>query len=188
MHFILQYRIYAGTRVARIWRIRYLEALMYQDVEYYDVEQTPGGLLAALNEDTLNIESALGQKYGQFFQFLFMFISGLIIALVEAWQQGLVMFATVPALVCALGGTLVVSFSLQKRRNQLYEKADDIVQQYLTQIRTVVSYNAQNVVMDYFNEAVIPPHKVSNQQANYAGLGVGFIYLCIFGVNALGWW
>ena len=51
---------FTAVRTARIWRLKYLDALMYQDVEFFDVESTPGSLLASLNEDTLSIEQALG--------------------------------------------------------------------------------------------------------------------------------
>lgn len=78
-----------------------------------------------------------------------MFVSGLVIAIVECWQVGLVMFAAVPALLFSLGGLILVQAALQIKRNKLYENADDIVQQYITQIRTVASYNAQPKVLRF---------------------------------------
>lgn len=68
-----------ATRQANRVRERYLVGVLAQEIGFFDLESTSGGLLQGLNEDTVAVQDAIGHKMGNFLQNVSLCVSGLII-------------------------------------------------------------------------------------------------------------
>ena len=58
--------MYTGNRQANRLRTRFLRAVLHQDVAFFDVHSTTGGLVQGLNEDSIDVQNAISEKLGAF--------------------------------------------------------------------------------------------------------------------------
>ncbi|PNH10194.1 ABC transporter B family member 19 [Tetrabaena socialis] len=58
--------MYTGNRQANRLRTRFLAAVLNQDVSFFDVHSTTGGLVQGLNEDSIDVQNAISEKMGSF--------------------------------------------------------------------------------------------------------------------------
>lgn len=68
-----------GVRQANRIRHLYLAAVLQQEVAFFDTDTSSGKLLNGLNEDTVTIQNAIGEKVGNFVHHLFTFLVGIAI-------------------------------------------------------------------------------------------------------------
>lgn len=73
------HQLHAGVRQANRIRHAYLASVLQQEVAFFDVEASSGKLLHGLNEDTVTIQAAIGEKVGNFVHHLFTFVVGIAI-------------------------------------------------------------------------------------------------------------
>lgn len=55
----------AERQAARI-RVRYLQAILKQDVSFFDTDVHTGEIVSSISSDTLHIQDAIGEKVTQF--------------------------------------------------------------------------------------------------------------------------
>lgn len=97
--------IYSGNRQANRLRMRYLHAVLHQDIAYFDTSASTGALLAGLNDDTQQVQAAVSEKVAHFIQHTVTFLAGWIVAFVRGWDMALVMVGCLPFLA-TVGGVL----------------------------------------------------------------------------------
>ena len=71
--------VLVGVRQANKIRHAYLAAVLQQEVAFFDVEASSGKLLNSLNEDTVTIQNAIGEKVGNFVHHMSACVVGLAI-------------------------------------------------------------------------------------------------------------
>jgi ATP-binding cassette, subfamily B (MDR/TAP), member 1 len=74
---LVTFWMWTGTRQANRVRAKYLEAVLRQDIAFFDRDATTGKLLQSLNEETLAFQAAISEKVGTFIHNLFTFIIGM---------------------------------------------------------------------------------------------------------------
>jgi ATP-binding cassette, subfamily B (MDR/TAP), member 1 len=57
--------IWTGNRQTNRIRALYLQSVLRQDIAFFDVHSTTGGLLSGLSEDSLVIQQATSEKVGR---------------------------------------------------------------------------------------------------------------------------
>ena len=68
--------VHAGLRQTNRIRALYLQRALQQEVGFFDVHATTGMMMQGLNEDTLIIQQAIGEKVGVTIHFVATFIVG----------------------------------------------------------------------------------------------------------------
>ena len=76
--------VHAGLRQTNRIRALYLQRALQQEVGFFDVHATTGMMMQGLNEDTLIIQQAIGEKVGVTIHFLATFVGGYAIGEVPA--------------------------------------------------------------------------------------------------------
>lgn len=71
-----------AVRIGNRIRVRYLKAMLRQDVTFFDISTTAGGLLNSLNQDTATVQDGLGEKVAAFLQNTTTAVGGIIVAFV----------------------------------------------------------------------------------------------------------
>ena len=69
----------AGVRQANRIRNAYLASVLQQEVAFFDTDTSSGKLLNGLNDDTVTIQNAVGEKVGNFVHHLATFLVGIAI-------------------------------------------------------------------------------------------------------------
>lgn len=179
---------WTGNRQTNRLRERYLRAVLRQDVAFFDVEATSGGLLQGLNEDSMAIQQGISDKVGAFLQHFVTFLVGYIISFTKGWDMTLVMVACLPFLA---GTALLLSkltTMLTNKAQDSYTAAGAVAQQAVSQMRTVAAYNGEQRALSEYEQHLDLPVKVGRVQGLLGGLTVGMMQFVMFNSYALALW
>jgi ATP-binding cassette, subfamily B (MDR/TAP), member 1 len=69
----------AGARQATRIRERFFQKVLHQEIAFFDASATTGVLLQGLNQDTLAVQNAIGEKVGNFVHNFSTFVVGIAI-------------------------------------------------------------------------------------------------------------
>ena len=106
-------------------------------------------------------------------------VAAIIVALVRGWQLGLVMLALMPLIAIAGGIRSTLTTWGTKRQSEAFAKANGLSSQAIQNVRTVQSFQAEDGILKKFADLLEGPRKVSVKLGALAGMGTGFIFMCI---------
>ncbi|KAJ3300113.1 ATP-binding cassette, sub-B (MDR TAP), member 4 [Borealophlyctis nickersoniae] len=177
----------AATNYKQRIRELYFEALLRQDVAYYD-KTTTGEVTTRLSGDIDIIQQGLSEKLGMIIQFLTTFTGGFIIAYIKGWKLALVLTSVVPLLA---GVAIIISTFVSARSEEgqdSYASAGGVAQQVLSAIRTVVAFGGEEREEKRYRKYLAEAEKSAIKKSVLAGGGVAAINLLMFGVYSLAFW
>ncbi|KAG2490598.1 hypothetical protein HYH03_010991 [Edaphochlamys debaryana] len=178
--------MYTGNRQANRLRSRFLKAVLHQDVAFFDVQSTTGGLVQGLNEDSIDVQNAISEKLGGFLHHSSTFVTGFIIGFVMGWEMALVMVGCMP-FMAAIGGILAKGTTKASEASaKAYAEASAIAQQSISQIRTVAAYNREQAAMEQYDKALEGTHIMAIRQSYLAGASFGAVQFVMYGTYAVG--
>ena len=174
----------AGERLTR--RIRYtsFQAMLKQDMEFFDDPMNgTGSLTSRLSEDAEKIKMLTGITIGTIFQLLISLGVSLGAAFYYSWRMTLTVLAIMPMFV--VGGYIQnkVQFAATagKKVRQAYAGASQIACDSIANIRTVKSLNMESNIVERYMEQINIPYKLGIKSALITSLSYGFI-------QGLGYW
>ena len=177
----------AAQRQTTAMRARYFEALMRQEMGWYD-EQETGALTARIDDDVSKIQEALGDKLGSLIQFLSMFFAGMIVAFIYGWKLALVILSVTPLLV-AVGFFFTKFMATAATQGQAsYADAGSVAYEAIGLIRTVVSFGAQRLELERYNKLLDKAALVGIRSGRFNGVGMGLAMLIMFCTYGLAFW
>jgi ABC-type multidrug transport system fused ATPase/permease subunit len=162
-----------GSRQANHFRREYMRAVLRQDPEWYD-SRAIAELPNALTSDTIKIEKATGDKLAMVVFTAAMILSALIISIYQVLQLTLVSLAFAPLMI---GGMYMSNKALErnaKMDDQSYKKAGGIVEEALSEIKTVQAHNAQGVESTKYINALQDSYYSMLKSGFKVGFGIGF--------------
>ncbi|KAJ3368938.1 Multidrug resistance protein 1 [Kappamyces sp. JEL0680] len=167
--------VVAGEKITRRLRFWSFQAILKQDIAYFDDEEnSTGALMSKLAEDASLVPGLTGQTFGAIVQGLGGVFGGLIIAFIASWQLALLILAMVP--VIGFAGymqfrTLTGSGSKTK---QAYEQISQQASEAISSIRTIMTITQEQHFLDNFNATILIPHNATKDGAVVTSLSVGF--------------
>uniref|UniRef100_A0A0D9YRB9 MDR-like ABC transporter n=1 Tax=Oryza glumipatula TaxID=40148 RepID=A0A0D9YRB9_9ORYZ len=145
-----------GERQAARIRGLYLEAILRQDITFFDLETSTG-------------------EVGKFLQLLSTFLGGFIIAFARGWLLSLVMLSSIPPVALAAAAMSIAISKLANRSQLAYAEAGKLVEQTIGSIRTVVSFTGERRATDKYNEFLKISYRSAVHQGVAMGLGIGSV-------------
>ncbi|KAJ1403010.1 P-loop containing nucleoside triphosphate hydrolase [Sesbania bispinosa] len=177
-----------GERQASRIRGLYLQTILRQDVTFFDKETSTGEVVGRMSGDTVLIQDAMGEKVGQFIQFLATFFGGFIIAFIKGWLLTVVMLSCIPLLVLS-GAMLSLSITKASAKGQVaYSTAASVVEQTIGSIRTVASFTGEKRALTKYNQSLIKAYKTGVQEALASGLGFSAVFFVFYASFGLAVW
>ncbi|XP_062218601.1 ABC transporter B family member 4-like [Phragmites australis] len=178
----------AGERQSARIRSLYLNAVLRQDIAFFDTELTTGQAVSRMSSDTLLIQDALGEKAGKLLQLSSAFVGGFIIAFTRGWLLTLVMLTSLPLI--AIAGAVSAQFLTKVSSKKLtsYGDAGDTVEQTIASIRTVVSFNGENKAVAMYNNFIKKAYRTDIEEGITNGFGMGSVYCILFCSYGLAFW
>ncbi|XP_031111349.1 ABC transporter B family member 4-like [Ipomoea triloba] len=174
-----------GERQAARIRSLYLQAILRQDVAFFDMETNTGEVVGRMSGDTVLIQDAMGEKVGKFIQLVSTFLGGFVIAFIKGWLLTLVMLSSIPLLVISGGVMSIVIAKMASRGQTAYSKAAAVVEQTIGSIRTVASFTGEKQAVATYNKSLEKAYESGVQEGLAAGLGLGsamFVLFCSYGL------
>lgn len=180
--------MWIGARQARRIRVKFLQSVLTQDIAFFDTDAGTGSLLTAINEDSVLLETSMGEKVGTFIFSMSMCFAGLTIAFVKGWDLTLVMLSVLPLMGISITFMFKVVDSSTKKSQAAYSDANSIAQQALSSVRTVFSFNAEEATQAQYAAHLDIPQRMGVRQGLVTGTVLGFFQFTMFGAYGLALW
>ncbi|KAH7683905.1 Xenobiotic-transporting ATPase protein [Dioscorea alata] len=175
--------MYTGERQVGTLRKRYLEAVLKQDVGFFDTDARTGDIVFSVSTDTLLVQDAIGEKVGNFIHYLSTFLAGLVVGFVSAWRLALLSVAVIPGIAFAGGLYAYTITGLTSKSRESYANAGIIAEQAIAQVRTVYSFVGERKALNSYSEAIQNTLKLGYKAGMAKGLGIG----CTYGIACMSW-
>lgn len=182
--FILTY-IYMGTfiwtaeRQTHRIRDKYLEAVLRQNVSFFD-DEGAGETSVRITTDTLLIQDGIGEKIPLALNQFSTFLAGFIIAFTKSWQLTLVLMSAIPFIAVSGGVMGVLNGRFQTRILSLYSVAGGLAEESIFAIRTVIAFGAQNKTSKRYNESLASARNEGIKKSISTGVGLGALFFFVY--------
>ncbi|GLT48513.1 hypothetical protein SLA2020_221340 [Shorea laevis] len=170
-------------------RYKYLEAILRQEVGFFDSQEaTTSEIINSISKDTSLIQEVLSEKVPLFLMNSSIFMSGLAFSTYFSWRLSLVAFPTLLLLI--IPGMIYGKYLLysSKKAYKEYGKANTIVEQALSSIKTVYSFTAEHRMIERYSVVLDGITKLGIKQGIAKGLAVGSTGLSFAIWSFLAWY
>ncbi|XP_021747650.1 ABC transporter B family member 1 [Chenopodium quinoa] len=180
--------MWTGERQSTKMRIKYLEAALSQDIQYFDTQVRTSDIVFAINTDAALVQDAISEKLGSFIHYLATFVTGFVVGFTAVWQLALVTLAVVP-LIAVIGGIHTTTLAKLSSKSQgAMSQAGNIVEQTIVQIRVVFAFVGESKALQTYSAALKIAQKLGYKSGLAKGLGLGGTYFVVFCCYALLLW
>ncbi|KAG0499630.1 hypothetical protein HPP92_004321 [Vanilla planifolia] len=175
--------MYTGERQSGKLRRKYLEAVLKQDVGFFDTDARTGDIVFSISTDTLLVQEAISEKVGNFIHYLSTFLAGLVVGFISAWRLALLSVAVIPGIAFAGGLYAYTLTGLTSKSRESYANAGIIAEQAIAQVRTVYSFAGESKTLNSYSDAIQLTLKLGYKAGMAKGLGIG----CTYGIACMSW-
>ncbi|KAI8533910.1 hypothetical protein RHMOL_Rhmol10G0047300 [Rhododendron molle] len=175
--------IYTGERQVGTWRRKYLEAVLKQDVGFFDTDARTGDIVFSVSTDTLLVQDAISEKVGNFIHYISTFVAGLVVGFALVWRLALLSVAVIPGIALAGGFFAYILTGLTSKSRESYADAGIIAEQAIAQVRTVYSYVGESKALNSYSDAIQHTLRLGYKAGMAKGLGLG----CTYGILWMSW-
>nr|CAB3450025.1 unnamed protein product [Digitaria exilis] len=164
-----------AERQASRMRARYLQAVLRQDVEYFDVSSvsTTSEVVTSVTNDSLAVQDALAEKVPSFIMYVTTFFGCYAVGFVLLWRLTLVTLPSALLLIVpgvAYGRALT---DLARRIRVQYARPGAVAEQAVSSARTVYAFAAENATMARFAAALEDSSRLGLRQGLAKGVAMG---------------
>ncbi|GAU20320.1 hypothetical protein TSUD_338010 [Trifolium subterraneum] len=180
--------MWTGERQSTKMRIKYLEAALKQDIEFFDTEVRTSDVVFAINTDAVMVQDAISEKLGNFIHYMATFVSGFVVGFTAVWQLALVTLAVVP-MIAVIGAIHTTTLAkLSSKSQEALSQAGNIVEQTVVQIRVVLAFVGESRALQGYSSALKVAQKLGYKTGLAKGMGLGATYFVVFCCYALLLW
>ncbi|KAI3852458.1 hypothetical protein MKX03_017747 [Papaver bracteatum] len=182
---------WSWTSERQVLRIRhkYLESVLRQEVGFFDSQEaSTSEIINSISKDTSLIQEVLSEKVSLFLNHTSTFVSGLAFSVYFSWRLFLVAFPLIFLLV--IPGIIYGKYliHLTRKSSKEYGKANTIVEQALSSIRTIYSFTAEKRTVERYSAILNLTMKLGIKQGLAKGLAIGSTGLTYSIWALLGWY
>ncbi|XAR52108.1 Xenobiotic-transporting ATPase [Bertholletia excelsa] len=172
--------MYASERQVSRLRLAYLRAVLSQEIGAFDTEITTGKIISGISNNMSVIQDSIGEKLGHFLSSFAAFFSGVLIAFISCWEVSLLTLLVVP-IILIIGATYTKKMNAISTTKTLYlSDATSMVEQTISQIKTVFSFVGENSATKSFSECMERLYILSKGEALIKGIGTGVFQTVTF--------
>ncbi|KAF2452301.1 ATP-binding cassette transporter ABC4 [Lineolata rhizophorae] len=135
--------IYTGEHVAQKIREHYLEAILRQNIAFFDMLGA-GEITTRITSDTNLIQDGMSEKVGLTLTAVATFITAFIIAFIKYWKLTLILSSTVFAIVFIMGGSSSFIMKWNAKALESYAVGGTVAEEVLSSIRNATAFSTQN--------------------------------------------
>ncbi|KAG7355092.1 ABC transporter [Nitzschia inconspicua] len=162
----------AATEMTKEFKHRWFQALLRQDLAYYDLRDI-SGTASILTANAQKFKKGVGRKLADGVQFFITVILGLVYGFWSSWQVSLLVLAVVPLMALSANFLFVMVSTQTSRSNSSYAKAGSIVYTTISSIRTILSLNAVPSMIEKYESATAEAFEYATKDVMKLGLANG---------------
>ncbi|KAI9218474.1 P-glycoprotein [Blastocladiella britannica] len=177
----------AGEAQAFRMKMEYFKGLLRQEVAYFD-DQKRGELTSRITADVEQVQDGISDKVGHTVQYVSTFVIAFILAFTKSVYLTSILCCAIPFLIgsAAFTGKMTVQFVREALVS--YGRAGAIAEEVLTALRTVVSFGGEKRECVRYDVQLEEVRQQEAKKGYIAGIGIGCIFLSLFGSYALGFY
>nr|CAD1918043.1 ABCB transporter [Chrysochus auratus] len=178
---------YAGEKLTLRIRKKTFEAMLHQEMGWYDrKENGVGSLCARLAGDSANVQGAAGVQIGASLNFIATFLIASIFSLYYEWKLTLVLLSFSPLILISIYLEQKMVKNDAKHNREVLEKSAKVAVEALANIRTVISLGCENIFLDLYVKDLVPYQKLAKKKAHFRGMVLGMARSLILFAYAAG--
>jgi ATP-binding cassette, subfamily B (MDR/TAP), member 1 len=158
--------------MTRDLQTKWYQALLRQDMAYFDIMDV-SGTATIIGTNAAKYNRGVGNKLGLAIQFIVTFLGGICYSFYASWQTSLVTLLTLPFMAVSGWFLVTMNASQSQRANSSYQKAGSIVYTTVTSIRTILSLNGAQAMIQQFQDGTTQNHQQATRQVHLLGLASG---------------
>lgn len=167
-------------------RLRAMERILDQPKEFFEKEDnSPPQLAFALDRNAEEMRNILGRFVSFFVCALVMLMIAAIWSLVICWKLALIGFSLTPLSWLLIRAFQVVSGKLESQSNDASEIVSEILNETLTNIKTVRIYTLEPLFTNKHNTAVVRALAIGIKRSISPGFFFGLSQSCMSSINCL---
>jgi ATP-binding cassette subfamily B (MDR/TAP) protein 1 len=140
------------------FRLQWFAALLRMDASFFDVNDV-GGIAGQIGPSSNKYRRGLGRKFGEGIQFLTTGVGGIAYGFYASWRVALVILAVIPFVSIAALAVLQLNQSKGSRAAASYKVAGSVAYSSVSAIKTVLSLNAIQTMINKYSEATQQAYK-----------------------------
>ncbi|KAK9491116.1 P-loop containing nucleoside triphosphate hydrolase protein [Lipomyces doorenjongii] len=180
---------FAGQKLVRRIRLMTIRQMLRQDISFFDRdENTIGSLTSTLSRDAQAVEGLSGTTLGQILSSMMIVVSSVTLALVIAWNLGLVTTACVPLLLAAGFYRFYILAKFQRKAQQSSEGTASYACEATSAIRTVAALTREEDVMQHYHAELQYQIEKGRSTVHYSALLYGVAQGMLYLIMALTFW
>lgn len=164
----------SAGEMTRDLKTSWFDALLRQDIAYYDIKDV-SATATIISTNGAKYRKGVGSKLASSVQFTITFLGGLAYAFWSSWRVSLMLFTITPVMVGTSLFLVKMSTTQSQRVNAGYAQAGSIVQTTVSSIRTILSLNAVQIMIDKFVAATEKAYEEAVRVLNWIGLANGMV-------------
>ncbi|KAH1031085.1 hypothetical protein J1N35_043259 [Gossypium stocksii] len=163
--------MYVSERQMARLRLAFLKVMLGQEIEAFDTEITSGKIISAISYHMSIIQDAIGEKLGHFFSSFATFFFRIFITVICCWEVSLLSLVVAP-MILVTGATYTKKMNVISATKTVYiSKAAWMVEQTISQIKTVFAFVGENFTAKSFSEILEKQFSLSKCEALIKGVG-----------------
>ncbi|KAF9242533.1 P-loop containing nucleoside triphosphate hydrolase protein [Melanogaster broomeanus] len=176
--------VYTGEVNSKRIREKYLEAILRQDITYFD-NVGAGEVATRIQTDTHLVQQGMSEKVALALNFIAAFLTGFILAYARNWRLALAMSSILPCI--ALTGGVMNKFVSKYMELSLKHIADGgtLAEEVISTIRTAHAFGTQKTLSALYNMHVEAARTVDAKAAVFQGGGLGLFFFVLYSAYAL---
>ncbi|SPO30387.1 probable Leptomycin B resistance protein pmd1 [Ustilago trichophora] len=176
--------VYTGQVITRRIREKYLQAILRQDIAYFDVVGA-GEITTRIQSDIQLIQEGISDKIPMSVMFISAFVTGFIVAYVKSWQLALALSSMIPCIIIAGALMNAVTAKLQQAELDRVSKAASIAEEALATLRTAKAFGIEDNLVDLYDESNRQATRFGIKRSLFQGIGMGVFFFVIYSGYAL---
>ncbi|KAL0069818.1 hypothetical protein AAF712_003088 [Marasmius tenuissimus] len=176
--------VYTGEVNAKRIRERYLQAVLRQDVAFFD-NVGAGEVTTRIQTDTHLVQQGMSEKVAMVVNFLSAFVAGFILAYIRNWRLALAMSSILPCI--AIAGGVMNKFVSKYMQESLKHVAagGSLAEEVISTIRTAQAFGSQKILGSMYNVNIERARVVDVKAAVVHGIGLSVFFFVIYASYAL---
>ncbi|KAF9242527.1 P-loop containing nucleoside triphosphate hydrolase protein [Melanogaster broomeanus] len=176
--------VYTGEVNSKRIREKYLEAILRQDIAYFD-NVGAGEVATRIQTDTHLVQQGMSEKVALVVNLLGAFVAGFLLAYARNWRLALAMTSMVPCI--AIAGVVMNHFVSKYMQISLKHVADSgtLAEEVISTVRTAHAFGTQTILSRLYDVHIEAARTVDIKAAVYNGAGYGVFFFVIYSSYAL---
>ncbi|RMJ21479.1 Multidrug resistance protein [Aspergillus sp. HF37] len=179
--------IYTGEHVTQKIREHYLEAILRQNMAYFD-KLGAGEVTTRITADTNLVQDGVSEKVGLTLTALATFITAFVVAYAKYWKLALICTSTIAALVLVMGGGSRFIIKFGKISLDSYGAGGTVAEEVISSIRNATAFGTQDKLAKQYEVHLAEAEKWGIKLQMILGVMVGAMFGIMFMNYGLGFW